>query len=295
MYNRFAPLSLILLLLSIPVFLFSQDSPTMLGVNVLGEEGVQVNWFLFETEGVSSFNIYRGSSLDDLMMIASTADASMQFYLDNTAPTNDSQLFYAVSSLSEDGAESELSDTHGTLFLQLDYVECEGSVQLNWVPYVGWDELASYNLFENFLLTDNLDSELTELSLDLSEQLNGELCYSLSASRDNITQSTSNTICFDFCGGISTSISSISFSDVLLYPNPSSEYIRFQLSTESFEGLSQYTVQFYNTNGQKQLSLPLEECLTDDILIQDWMDGVYIYVIEDDSGQLIESRSFIKH
>ncbi len=115
---------------------------------------------------------------------------------------NISSESYSLSSLKPTeggGKESKLTEPHTTMFLELEFESCTGSMKLNWNAYGGWgDSLSHYTVYKK----EN-DEEFTSLSVE-----NGQLsysdnvlnpynkyCYFIEASHKDGRKSTSNMVC----------------------------------------------------------------------------------------------------
>jgi len=71
------------------------------------ESGLETTWQISEEEFTGTFNIYRGSSQNQLGIITSVSGTARNF-IDTNAPQG--SLFYAVSAVNEEGVEGDLSN-----------------------------------------------------------------------------------------------------------------------------------------------------------------------------------------
>ena len=112
--------------------------------------------------------------------------------------SSESYSISAINSLTGDGKESKLTDPHTTIFLQVNFDPCIGSMNLEWNPYGGWgDSLLHYTVYKKENDGDftpvSPDNDTSYVDEDVTPYFN--YCYYIEASHRDERTSTSNMAC----------------------------------------------------------------------------------------------------
>ncbi len=184
--------------------------PTIQMVTVEGENN-RISWSHSEQLPVAyngDVNIYKETSIADKYELLATVPYSTGFYIDEAAYADVRSSRYMIALVTDNGAESRLSDVHGSIHMMIN----QGmgyNVNLHWTPYVG-AEIEQYTILSGSSTDDlsvleyisgNAQSFTHKRSSDadtyyaLSYTLKGESVARITRSTTASLEGRSNVIC----------------------------------------------------------------------------------------------------
>ena len=208
-------------------------------------------WERTPNVGIVSYNIYRQSTvLGEYDWIGNQSANELSTFEDLEADPEVRQWVYKITAIDTCGNESDIEESsyHIPLFLQ--YVSSDNGVNLTWVPYEvqnGNIDFVSYIIFRG---SDSLKLEnIGEISSDLNvyrdtdpNALSSKFYYRVAGVKasacvpENSTKSGSGPFIHSLSNlednriSPSTSLDINNLSQVKLYPNPFSDFIRIELT-----------------------------------------------------------------
>ena len=174
--------------------------PVIRSVSVdTGQNQVSVVWEPAVAEGIKRYVIYQGRQGSEPLAAdpVDSVDISTTSYIHRNSEAYTRSVPYTVAAVYPDDI-SPLADYHHTIYTSAQYDSCEGSLLINWTPYVGWDEnLYAYNVYIRMNSDDYLKipSFPTDTFQYLHNDVTANALYSIfvEAENKNFLTSTSNT------------------------------------------------------------------------------------------------------
>ena len=168
-----------------------------------GQNDVTIEWEPAAAEGVLRYVIYQGRQGSEPLAAdaVDSVDAPTTSYLHRNADAYKRSVPYTVAAVYPDDT-SPLADYHYTIFTDATYDSCNASLQINWTPYIGWDDdLYAYNIYiredyGEYLKIPSFATDTFQYDYqDVTE--NAQYCIYVEAENNNFMTSTSNTFCIN--------------------------------------------------------------------------------------------------
>ncbi len=244
------------------------------------------NRIFLNTQGnynIQDYLIYaETTAVDQYELIGSISDGESSF-LDVNTNNQQQQKKYKVATLDSCGNISDLSSAHYNTLLSAT-VAVDGSVSLEWQPYVGvaystfniWRRVneGEFNLLSqlpsNQFNYNDTEADIDNFNYEYYVGIEVEDCES-SKSISQIVELRSNLLNLGLLSNNEFDIS----EKVTIYPNPAEDYINVKLDV----GLELIAIEIFNSLGQKIMT-------TKDLIIlnKDLQSGIYFFKVETNNG-----------
>ncbi len=182
------------------------EPPTITNVTVLDDTKTQITFLESESSDAAGYIVYRRADDGISMLPHDTIFDANLFYIDEKANPGEGPEAYKLATFDECFlAGSEVGRTnvfpHETMHLTVQNSDCESEFNLSWTPYVGWDsELLEYEIVvgevgASLESVATIPATQTSFTYVLPDDLSSDCIRVVARHRDNITFSTSNTVC----------------------------------------------------------------------------------------------------
>tara|TARA_B100001059_G_scaffold206200_1_gene216827 strand:+ start:402 stop:3791 length:3390 start_codon:yes stop_codon:yes gene_type:complete len=244
------------------------------------------NRIFLNTQGnynIQDFQIYAETTAVDEYELIGSVSAGESSFLDTNTNNQQLQKKYKVATLDNCGNVSDLSLAHYNTLLSAT-VAVDGSVSLEWQPYVGV-EYSTFNIWRSvdqgeFTLISQLPSNQFNYNDTEADIDNFNYEYYVGIEVEECEESRSITEIIELrsnllnLGVLSNNEFDIS-NKVTIYPNPADDYINIKLEGS----LELITIEIYNGLGQIIMT-------TKDLIIstRDLESGIYFFKIKTNNG-----------
>lgn len=244
------------------------------------------NRIFLNTQGnynIQNYQIYAETTAVDEYELIGSVSAGESSFLDTNTNNQQLQKKYKVATLDNCGNVSDLSSAHYNTLLSAT-VAVDGSVSLEWQPYVGV-EYSTFNIWRSvdqgeFTLISQLPSNQFNYNDTEADIDNFNYEYYVGIEVEECEESRSITEIVELrsnllnLGVLSNNEFDIS-NKVTIYPNPADDYINIKLEGS----LELITIEIYNGIGQIIMT-------TKDLIIstRDLESGIYFFKIKTNNG-----------
>ena len=117
--------------------------PVIDSLTVTSGNKIQLTWNMNHDERINRFVLYKKQSNDFGFFAFDTISNTQPYtYIDINSNPETNQWQYTIAALSITDSSSTLADHHSNIVVQfIDYQLCQPGVNLEWLPYVGADEI----------------------------------------------------------------------------------------------------------------------------------------------------------
>ena len=237
---------------------------------------------------IQEYQIYRETSALNEYELIGSVSGDESSYLDTETNNQQQQKKYKVATLDSCGNISDLSIAHYNTLLSAT-VAVDGSVSLEWQPYVGI-EYSTFNIWrsideEAFTLLSQLPSDQfnfndTEADIDTYNYeyyvgIEVQDCES-SRSVNDIVELRSNLLNVGVLSNTEFDI----FNQISIYPNPAEDFVIINIEGN----LQLIGVEIYNTIGQL-----INRSKDTIISTENLGSGLYIFKVQTDKGVAVKN------
>lgn len=190
-----------------------------------------------DISGISSYNIYRETSLNNYTLVGNKSIDSLSIYVDNTANPNSTSFRYKISTLNPCGVESNLANVvfHSSIHLQF-----LGNGNFQWSSYLP-QIIDSYDVFRddlgngNFQLISTLSSSsntYTDVNYSNYPNANYRVVGNLPAGYQCTPNKNTNVVLSNIRSIGQNNVVELGNKFIRISPNPTSNYCTIELSNE---------------------------------------------------------------
>lgn len=273
----------------------AQDAPRILSVSVAGD-GAFISW-LQEGEAGDNATAHRVlQNIDgEMTSIHETADLATGFFFAE-GTSSDGPLTFAVATINSDGEQLAISNAHSTVHVSISSEECADPIVIDWTPYIGFDQLIEHTVFKGEGALSEVvgvfDGDVFSTEYALQDGDEGMLIFSVQSSPDGATKVASNLTAVDSCvepGGGEVGINDLLIASLSVGPNPVQDFVTVSYDLGFVEALN---LNVFTLDGRKIDAVSFVGQAT--LSANDWANGVYIYNITDNSGNIISTGKLLK-
>ena len=253
----------------------SLPSPQLCLVTVNDDQENEIIWDKYVTDMIQFYRIYKESSVpNDYSLICEVSYDSVSSYVDENSQSQEISNRYKISYVCFCGQESELSNYHQTVLLNVE--EGANTNQLTWEPYIGVS-ISAINILRGNTL-DNLQI-IAELGASATEFLDDSPLPGINYYRVQIVLESecnpsktyfsilSNIVSIDFVLN-----SNVHSNTNTIYPNPSKDFIYLYNINEINE------IVIYNSLGRKVITS--STIISNQFDVSNLENGIYYVYIE---------------
>ena len=237
---------------------------------------------------IQEYQIYRETSALNEYELIGSVSSDESSYLDTETNNQQQQKKYKVATLDSCGNISALSSAHYNTLLSAT-VAVDGSVSLEWQPYVGID-YSTFNIWrsidqDEFTLLSQLPSDQfnyndTEADIDT---YNYEYYVGIEVQDCESSRSVNDTVELRsnlLNVGVLSNTEFDIFNQISIYPNPAEDFVIINIEGN----LQLISVEIYNTIGQL-----INRSKDTIISTENLRSGLYIFKVQTDKGVAVKN------
>gem|GEM_PF-1746581 len=275
----------------------AQNAPRIVSISAAGD-GAFISWFQDEDPGATAVAYRVLQTVDgEMITVNETADLNSGFFNHMGVMSGAAgPLTYSVATIDAAGEVVAVSDSHTTSFVSVVSEPCADPIVIEWTPYIGFDQLIEHTVFVGIGALSEMvgvfEGDVFTAEYALQEGDSGDLSFSIQSTPNNVTQVASNIAVVDSCvepEEVNVGIDELLVASLVVGPNPVQNIVNVSydqgfdeeltLSVYTLDGRAVDTTTFV---GQSSLEA------------NNWVQGIYVYNITDNTGALVSSGKLLK-